>query len=455
MVDLLENSWTNPFGKDPSDQVNISTGTVASPEVATDMLSAHEKGEHAYKEFKQQRLQKRDCFHNPIKKMWLKTFSTMKSKPIKGTTKEIALNADRRLFGNMVLIAQSRKLEMHDVLSHPLGPLPWTLANGDGTMKKTNKAVLSKHLESKVLLVEEVPHTSAILIDAMGLMHKLHGENRTFSELSDHVFSQMLHAGHGSDRVHVIFDVYHSDSIKSAERIQRGSADRIAFSNIMPGHKIKNWRRLLSCTESKNKLTTFLAESWKEQKFREKLRNKCMLVTSGDRRGSRSTVRLVDITKLAITLGNDVCTALMGLHPWTGCDTVSAFAGQGKLKALKILLREQKSIDAFATLATSWNITNELFFIIEQFVCQLYCRNTKIINVNKLRYQMAWMDEKCRWMTGSPAPEVVLGLLSCKCFRSCRPSDYTCIVNGLKCTAACKLQTCSNMASDDEESEHD
>ena len=77
------------------------------------------------------------------------------------------------------------------------------------------------------------------------------------------------------------------------------------------------------------------------------------------RRGSKSSVRLVDITKLAAALGRDVCTALLGLHQWTGCDTISAFAGQGKLKALKIILREQKFIDAFATLGSSWNVANE------------------------------------------------------------------------------------------------
>ena len=80
------------------------------------------------------------------------------------------------------------------------------------------------------------------------------------------------------------------------------------------------------------------------------------------RRGSKSSVRLVDITKLAAALGRDVCTALLGLHPWTGCDTISAFAGQGKLKSLTILLREQAFIDAFATLgSSSWNVANELF----------------------------------------------------------------------------------------------
>ena len=48
MVDLLENNWTNPFGNDPSDFVSISTGTVASPDVSTDLLAAREKGENAY-----------------------------------------------------------------------------------------------------------------------------------------------------------------------------------------------------------------------------------------------------------------------------------------------------------------------------------------------------------------------------------------------------------------------
>ena len=81
-------------------------------------------------------------------------------------------------------------------------------------MMKTNKVVLSKHLESKVLPVEEVPHPSAAIINSMGLMNTFHGENRTFSELSDHVFSQMLHAGH---RIDVVFDVYTADSIKSAK----------------------------------------------------------------------------------------------------------------------------------------------------------------------------------------------------------------------------------------------
>ena len=69
MVDLLENNWTNPFGNDPS------TGTVASSDVPTDPLAAREKGELAYKKFEQQWIQNGDCFHDPFKKIMLKTYS--------------------------------------------------------------------------------------------------------------------------------------------------------------------------------------------------------------------------------------------------------------------------------------------------------------------------------------------------------------------------------------------
>ena len=71
----------------------------------------------------------------------------------------------------MVLIAQSRKLEMHDVPSHSLRPLPWAFANGDGTMKKTKKAILSKHLERKVLQTEDTPHMLGVglMVRVLGL----------------------------------------------------------------------------------------------------------------------------------------------------------------------------------------------------------------------------------------------------------------------------------------------
>ena len=54
--------------------------------------------------------------------------------------KGIVLKFNHKLFGLMLLVASSRKLDMKDVLGHPLGPLPWSLANCDGIIKKDNEA---------------------------------------------------------------------------------------------------------------------------------------------------------------------------------------------------------------------------------------------------------------------------------------------------------------------------
>ena len=92
----------------------------------------------------------------------------------------------------------------------------------------------------------------------------------------------VLDAVYECDRLDLIFDVYREHSIKSAERVNRGSQTGVMFIEIRPAHKIKNWKRLLASTETKSKLTKFLAERWKEEKIRAKLGERVMFVTFGE-----------------------------------------------------------------------------------------------------------------------------------------------------------------------------
>ena len=145
IVQLLEDDWTNPFDPNECEFVSISTGTLAPPDVARDILDAHKIGMAAYEEFKRDRLEDevpKAQFHDKITKMRLKTFSDIRKKTSATNSNNVILQADRNLFAHMVLVAESRHLRMSDVFAHPLGPLPWALANGDGTMRKTNKAQL-------------------------------------------------------------------------------------------------------------------------------------------------------------------------------------------------------------------------------------------------------------------------------------------------------------------------
>ena len=125
---------------------------MAPSDVATDLLTANARGEIAYKNFQDKRIGlRKKPFHDPLTKQKLKAFSDInKPRVAKSTHKETVLKADHKLFGHniMVLIATSRKLDMRSVLAPPLGPLPWSLGNCDGTLKKTSKSTLARQLEN-------------------------------------------------------------------------------------------------------------------------------------------------------------------------------------------------------------------------------------------------------------------------------------------------------------------
>ena len=80
------------------------------------------------------------------------------------------------------------------------------------------------------------------------------------------------------------------------------------------------------------------------------------------------------------------CEALIGLHAFTGCDTVSSFAGKGKTKPLKIKKSQRKYVSTFKELGESWNLEKGLLQNIEEFVCAMYGDHLK--NVNDLRYKI-------------------------------------------------------------------
>jgi len=81
-------------------------------------------------------------FHDTLKKQKLKTFTSMsKAKTIKKDKgEETVIRADRNLFSRMIIIAEIRQLHMQEVLKHPLGPLPSSLATSNGWPRKTSKA---------------------------------------------------------------------------------------------------------------------------------------------------------------------------------------------------------------------------------------------------------------------------------------------------------------------------
>ena len=204
-------------------------------------------------------MEKSQNFFDRLPRLNLKTFDCTKQRKVKVKGKEIILKSDNKLFAHMILVASSRNLSMKEVLKRPLGPMPWSLANTDGTPRKTNKAALARNLEANASPADEMESPPACIIDGMSVVQKMKGNKLTFEELAEHLLVSVLRIGAVSERIDVVFDVYQRLSIKGAERVMRGSETSIRFTNIIPGHKILPWRRLLfSCNASKTKLISFI-----------------------------------------------------------------------------------------------------------------------------------------------------------------------------------------------------
>ena len=72
---------------------------------------------------------------------------------------------------------------------------------------------------------------------------------------------------------------------------------------------------------------------------------------------------------------------------FTGCDSVSSFAGKGKLPALKLMRKDKRFIELFHRLGQDLTVSVEDMALIEEFVCCLYGgEKIKVNNVSELRY---------------------------------------------------------------------
>ncbi len=197
------------------------------------------------------------------------------------------------------------------------------------------------------------------------------------------------------------------------------------------------------------------------------------------------------------------------MHAFTGCDSISALAGKGKRRALKLLMVNSDYVAAFSSLGNTWLVSADLLRKLEEFVCALYgkrlqnvdllryqlycskggkvepealppCKSTLALHVTRANYQAGvwrraifqlpdvpspdshgWEVSEdsiaIKWLASNPAPDEIMELLSCRCKRSCKIDLCCCLQAGLKCTDLCATE-CDNMdvgIADEEQNELD
>ena len=127
----------------------------------------------------------------------------------------------------LVITGNARGISIDNLMQYSLGPVPMSLAYPDGSLMKTNRAKLLHYLEETVpnSKVENVPHGSAWIIDAMEIIQKIPvGEvPKTFGGLANLYLEKVFSIARKNKaaEVHVVPDRYPEVSIKNAERARR------------------------------------------------------------------------------------------------------------------------------------------------------------------------------------------------------------------------------------------
>jgi hypothetical protein len=208
--------------------------------------------------------------------------------------------------------------------------------------------------------------------------------------------------------------------------------------------------------------------------------------------GSKDKLRMVPIQPICQKLGNYICSAILGFHAITGCDTTSAISGIGKKKAFSVLRKIIGNDSGLDQLGTQVPPSPQTVKACEKFVCALYRSSAKAgesadmvrhwtfcqkkqrnenlpptsdslrHHINRANYQSyvwkhaldqdpnlpspvgnGWSNVKGQLMpvlmSKEPAPRGLLELTSCRCDKSaCQRVDLRrCKANGLACTEAC------------------
>lgn len=271
VITVLE-AMINPF-EDINDQlVHIASGCVASKDVSDDYISARERGDAAFMRHCKERLHGSEDMFKTLRMEKTTTFQSMnKTTKSKVKGKEVVLKADRNLFQRLLIIANVRKLDIRNMLTYNLGPLPLSIALPDGSLNKTAKASLLHCIESHVQPSpqDDILPGSVWNIDGMAMVQEMSPRHipTTFGKLAEYLLKQLVNLALSvrSNVIHFVVDTYRNDSIKKVERGRRSIGGSVLTKIYSEEQQVPHqWKKFLACGDNKAELIRFLFQTWRK-----------------------------------------------------------------------------------------------------------------------------------------------------------------------------------------------
>ena len=167
---------------------------------------------------------------------------------------------------HIVLVKTFRSMNMKEVLSYSLGPVPWSLATAEGAMTKTAKSNPLPILKVQFLLLNN-RHLMALMQSTLSmawLCCKHFGDRLEHLEnLQSSSFPRLLLDSMQQAESTLFFDRYRDSSIKNFERSRRAGPRADVLRLAVAGSSTKcpkQWSKALHVSSNVTAVVTFLVD---------------------------------------------------------------------------------------------------------------------------------------------------------------------------------------------------
>lgn len=363
----------NPLQTDSEALVNIHNGCIADNRV--NVHNALEIGTSMASKFE---ANLPGAFYDPLHKK-VTTMECMK-KSIRISDTSTVYDMEK-LFGRLLILSQKRDVTLEYLLSYELAPVPSSLFDDYGKMRKSSKAELVKRL-GVFTKDDSCPDScpDCIIIDGNEMLYHVTWPKTGSVKTLCANFSKAVTRDKGE--VYVVFDRYNTTSIKNYERNRRAGKQHpdhhLSLDAPLPSRdtimkNTHNKQQLIGLVCEANTVDTVHMVGPNDSAYMHEEADVNMVCLLHDLIGAgksevqimvsdtdvflllvyycwrwklntrgvvismrKSDGSVVDINATVSKLGEKCCN-ILAMHALTGCDTTSYPFGKGKLSAVKLL----------------------------------------------------------------------------------------------------------------------
>ena len=272
----------NPFAIDITPElINVSSEKTVKEQTSKFLLGTLQRGKDLRLKVLTECSIEGTRFLKPVQMTTVLNFASENVKASRNFSKRVeAAEGVRDIFGRIIAAKSSNNLDLRHLLSFPITEVPLSLSHSDGTPLKTEKAALTKFLETKqnvVLSDINIPPMKAAVIDGGMILCEtvLQHSKSTYATMAEDLLKKVRTTK--ANEIHLVLDKYQSPSIKDCERKARYKGSQ-SFVITGPDQSGKD---LLNNVSFKDEFAKFILEEWKKVHYGRIIGTKTLYISHG------------------------------------------------------------------------------------------------------------------------------------------------------------------------------